>query len=152
MLNKREVASDAVGSTAAAAADGDTAPATPATEAAPAPAPKATKQSLFHDDTVSSFFRRLAWSPDGSFVAMPTGLYKQTAAAEPLNTLYIYNRHAFNRPAAHVPGAYVGIVHTRAFMPPCPARGPLREDLPACASNDPAQGARIRATTATTAP
>jgi hypothetical protein len=120
VLNKREVTSDAAGSTAAAAAaDGDIAPATPATEAATAPPQKATKQSLFHDDTVSSFFRRLAWSPDGSFVAVPTGLYKQTAAAEPLNTLYIYNRHTFNRPAAHVPGAHVGspLACIRASMP-----------------------------------
>jgi chromatin assembly factor 1 subunit B len=63
------------------------------------------KQNLFHDDTVTSFFRRLAWSPDGSFVALPTGLYKPSPHAPPLHTLYLYNRHAFNRPAAHVPGA-----------------------------------------------
>lgn len=26
---------------------------------------KPQKQALFHDDTLPSFFRRLAWSPDG---------------------------------------------------------------------------------------
>ncbi|KAM7259852.1 hypothetical protein ACFE04_015593 [Oxalis oulophora] len=30
-----------------------------------------TKSYLFHDETLPSFFRRLAWSPDGSFLLVP---------------------------------------------------------------------------------
>ena len=41
------------------------------TQAAPNPELSASKekpqkQALFHDDTLPSFFRRLAWSPDGA--------------------------------------------------------------------------------------
>ena len=32
------------------------------------------KAYLFHDDTLTSFFRRLAWSPDGSFLLVPSGI------------------------------------------------------------------------------
>ena len=31
------------------------------------------KNHLFHDETLPSFFRRLAWSPDGSFLLVPAG-------------------------------------------------------------------------------
>ena len=32
------------------------------------------KNHLFHDETLPSFFRRLAWSPDGSFLLVPAGI------------------------------------------------------------------------------
>ncbi|BBH05485.1 Transducin/WD40 repeat-like superfamily protein, partial [Prunus dulcis] len=32
---------------------------------------KSAKYHLFHDETLPSFFRRLAWSPDGSFLLVP---------------------------------------------------------------------------------
>ncbi|PNX87428.1 chromatin assembly factor 1 subunit FAS2-like protein, partial [Trifolium pratense] len=32
---------------------------------------QSTKYHLFHDETLPSFFRRLAWSPDGSFLLVP---------------------------------------------------------------------------------
>lgn len=32
------------------------------------------KNHLFHDETLPSFFRRLAWSPDGSFLLVPAGM------------------------------------------------------------------------------
>jgi len=34
------------------------------------------RQCLFHDDTMPSFFRRPAWSPCGSFLAVPAGIYR----------------------------------------------------------------------------
>ncbi|KAJ8630294.1 hypothetical protein MRB53_023617 [Persea americana] len=34
---------------------------------------KLTKSHLFHDETLPSFFRRFAWSPDGSFLLVPAG-------------------------------------------------------------------------------
>lgn len=35
---------------------------------------QSTKSHLFHDETLASFFRRLAWSPDGSFLLVPAGI------------------------------------------------------------------------------
>ncbi|GKC42605.1 chromatin assembly factor 1 subunit FAS2 [Tanacetum coccineum] len=35
---------------------------------------KFAKHYLFHDETLPSFFRRLFWSPDGSFLLVPAGL------------------------------------------------------------------------------
>ncbi|KZV54477.1 hypothetical protein F511_18962 [Dorcoceras hygrometricum] len=32
---------------------------------------KSTRSHLFHDETLPSFFRRLSWSPDGSFLLVP---------------------------------------------------------------------------------
>ncbi|KAG6767437.1 hypothetical protein POTOM_028642 [Populus tomentosa] len=42
-----------------------------------------TKTHLFHDETLPSFFRRLAWSPDGSFLLVPAGSYKIPAVMLP---------------------------------------------------------------------
>lgn len=47
----------------------DAAGATPA-------APSLGKQPLFADDSLPTFFRRLAWSPDGAFLAVPAGVYR----------------------------------------------------------------------------
>jgi chromatin assembly factor 1 subunit B len=49
--------------------------------AAPAPGEKkaSTQQRLFADETVPTFFRRLAWSPEGSFLVVPCGQYKGAA-------------------------------------------------------------------------
>ncbi|KAH1251207.1 Chromatin assembly factor 1 subunit FAS2 [Glycine max] len=57
---------------------------------------KETKFHLFHDETLPSFFRRLAWSPDGSFLLVPAaGLFKLPYriifAVATLNSLYIYD-------------------------------------------------------------
>lgn len=35
---------------------------------------QAGKSHMFHDETLPSFFRRLAWSPDGSFLLVPAGI------------------------------------------------------------------------------
>ena len=37
---------------------------------------KPPRAPLFHDDTMGSFFRRPAWSPCGSFLAVPAGVYR----------------------------------------------------------------------------
>lgn len=34
---------------------------------------QSAKHHLFHDETLPSFFRRLSWSPDGSFLLVPAG-------------------------------------------------------------------------------
>jgi hypothetical protein len=39
--------------------------------------PATTSYKIFHDENVNSFFRRLQFSPDGSLLVVPAGLYKE---------------------------------------------------------------------------
>lgn len=73
-----------------------------------------TKSHLFHDETLPSFFRRLAWSPDGSFLVLPAGLSKHSS--EVINTAYVMSRRDLSRPAIQLPGASKAIVAVR-FCP-----------------------------------
>ncbi|KAE9601323.1 hypothetical protein Lal_00024055 [Lupinus albus] len=66
---------------------------------------KSTKYHLFHDETLPSFFRRLAWSPDGSFLLLPAGSYKIGSASESVNAAYIFSRKDLSRPAIQLPCA-----------------------------------------------
>ncbi|XXG60792.1 hypothetical protein AAC387_Pa04g2617 [Persea americana] len=75
-----------------------------------------TKSHLFHDETLPSFFRRLAWSPDGSFLLVPAGTYKFSNASDVINTAYIFSRRDLTRPALQLPGANKPIVAVR-FCP-----------------------------------
>lgn len=83
---------------------------------------KATKNHLFHDETLPSFFRRLAWSPDGSFLLVPAGSYRISSVTEPINTAYVFSRKDLSRPALQLPGANKPIVVVRF----CPVRFSLR--------------------------
>ncbi|WMV53807.1 hypothetical protein MTR67_047192 [Solanum verrucosum] len=58
---------------------------------------KSIKNHLFLDETLPSFFRRLSWSPDGSFLLVPAGSYKFTPASEPANTAYVFSRKDLTR-------------------------------------------------------
>ncbi|KAL6498025.1 3-oxoacyl-[acyl-carrier-protein] synthase [Orobanche gracilis] len=58
---------------------------------------KSTKSHLFHDQTLPSFFRRLAWSADGSFLLVPAGSHKSTATSDSVNTAYIFSRKDLSR-------------------------------------------------------
>lgn len=70
--------------------------------------------NLYHNETMTSFFRRLTFSPDGSLLFTPAGHYKTslpmtgdpTKTNEDItNTVYIYTRAGFNKPpVAHLPG------------------------------------------------
>ncbi|KAH8816371.1 WD40-repeat-containing domain protein [Xylogone sp. PMI_703] len=70
--------------------------------------------NLYANDTLKSFFRRLTFTPDGSLLLTPAGLYQtQHRAAdetgkpsyEVINTVYIYSRGGINKPPiAHLPG------------------------------------------------
>lgn len=77
---------------------------------------KSGKNYLFHDETLPSFFRRLEWSPDGSFLLVPAGSYKLTPVSEYINTAYIFSRKDLSRPALMLPGASKPIVAVR-FCP-----------------------------------
>ncbi|GBE62308.1 chromatin assembly factor 1 subunit B, putative [Babesia ovata] len=62
-------------------------------------------RSVFMNEELSAFFRRLDWSPDGRFLVTPAGirhnsLFKKEEDAEPKNdsvyTLYIFHRKLIN--------------------------------------------------------
>ncbi|CAB4283470.1 unnamed protein product [Prunus armeniaca] len=77
---------------------------------------KSAKYHLFHDETLPSFFRRLAWSPDGSFLLVPAGSYKISSAPETINTAYVFSRKDLSRPALQLPSACKPVVAVR-FCP-----------------------------------
>ena len=70
--------------------------------------------NIYHNETLTSFFRRLTFAPDGSLLFTPAGHYKIThpgmvdpakLVEEVTNTVYIYTRAGFNKPpVAHLPG------------------------------------------------
>ena len=86
------------------------------------------KHPLFHDETINSFFRRLSWSPDGSFLVIPAGVFPShryqdstgttgtTKSKVVLNTAYIYARGKWAAPVMHLPGHDRPIVAVR-FCP-----------------------------------
>ncbi|KAK4416717.1 Chromatin assembly factor 1 subunit FAS2 [Sesamum alatum] len=83
---------------------------------------KSARSHLFHDETLPSFFRRLAWSPDGSFLLVPAGSLKSTPTSEPVNTAYVFSRKDLSRPALMLPGASKPVVAIRF----CPSTFSLR--------------------------
>ncbi|KAK6333057.1 hypothetical protein TWF718_010881 [Orbilia javanica] len=94
-------------------------PALPLPAVKPVDSPKllslgAKNHLIYCDDAMTSFFRRLAFTPDGSLLFTPAGQYKVThpptldGAKVPddiINTVYIYTRAGLNKPpVAHLPG------------------------------------------------
>ncbi|KAI5077426.1 hypothetical protein GOP47_0007250 [Adiantum capillus-veneris] len=75
-----------------------------------------TKLNLFHDETLPSFFRRLAWSPEGSFLLVPAGIHKFPSETVLTNTAFIISRKDLSRPAVQLPGASKPVVAVR-FCP-----------------------------------
>lgn len=70
--------------------------------------------NIYANETLTSFFRRLTFAPDGSLLFTPAGQYKVSqpsalegskSADEAINTVYIYTRAGFHKPPiAHLPG------------------------------------------------
>ncbi|KAF8453112.1 WD40-repeat-containing domain protein, partial [Terfezia claveryi] len=70
--------------------------------------------NIYFNETLTSFFRRLTFTPDGSLLLTPAGQYKTSLPAsteggkttdEIINTVYIYTRAGLNKPPiAHLPG------------------------------------------------
>lgn len=84
-------------------------------EASPKPLPTSTSiknASLYANETLTSFFRRLTFTPDGSLLLTPAGQYQSQhltvdgkTSNEITNTVYIYTRGGINKPpSAHLPG------------------------------------------------
>ena len=88
-------------------------PAVMAMEASPKPQMGARNASLYANETLTSFFRRLTFTPDGSLLLTPSGQYQTQhqvdkdakPSYEVINTVYIYTRGGINKPPiAHLPG------------------------------------------------
>jgi chromatin assembly factor 1 subunit B len=70
--------------------------------------------TIYANETYTSFFRRLTFTPEGSLLFTPAGQYRTSQPAlmegskptdEVINTVYIYTRAGFNKPPiAHLPG------------------------------------------------
>ncbi|KAK8110829.1 chromatin assembly factor 1 subunit B [Apiospora kogelbergensis] len=85
-------------------------------EPSPKPSSSGMKNaSLYANETLTSFFRRLTFTPDGSLLLTPAGQYqiqhvtaegaRSTNNYEVINTVYIYTRGGINKPPiAHLPG------------------------------------------------
>ena len=78
---------------------------------------KTTRQvHLFQDDSVNHFYRRPAWSPDGSFLLLPCGQHfpnmpPPLGAAKP--TTFVFNRGNLAAPCAHLPSPDKAVVAIR---------------------------------------
>jgi chromatin assembly factor 1 subunit B len=69
--------------------------------------------NIYYNETLTSFFRRLTFTPDGSLLLTPAGQYKVSnptpgdgakSADDIINTVYIYTRAGLNKPPiAHLP-------------------------------------------------
>lgn len=53
------------------------------------------RKSLFVDETVTSFFRRLSWSPDGAFLITPTAQHWDAATRKTQFCTYLFVRGQF---------------------------------------------------------
>ncbi|KAH6590027.1 hypothetical protein BASA50_009729 [Batrachochytrium salamandrivorans] len=114
-------------------------------EAVPAIDPLGVKSKnfrMFHDENLNSFFRRLAFSPDGSLLIVPAGLSREytptqcggqtpsssaesnlypmnktiggTGATSDLHTVYVYGRSGLSSdPILHLPGHKTAAVAVR---------------------------------------
>ncbi|KAI5467370.1 WD40-repeat-containing domain protein [Mariannaea sp. PMI_226] len=69
--------------------------------------------NLYANETLTSFFRRLTFTPDGGLLLTPSGQYQNQFPGERdakptyeiINTVYIYTRGGINKaPIAHLPG------------------------------------------------
>ncbi|ANZ73920.1 BA75_00259T0 [Komagataella pastoris] len=61
--------------------------------------------ALYHNETLQSFFRRMAFSPDGNILATPAGIFKSSDDSPESHTVYLYGRGSLSQaPIAHLPG------------------------------------------------
>jgi chromatin assembly factor 1 subunit B len=64
---------------------------------------------LLHRE-INTYFRRLAWSPDGSFMVVPCGQYKEgsTKDGKVAAVAYVYARSHLGSPVACLPTYPIG--------------------------------------------
>ncbi|XP_064473621.1 chromatin assembly factor 1 subunit B-like isoform X2 [Ornithodoros turicata] len=70
------------------------------------PQAKANKEvkpsRIFYDDTLKSFCRRLAFSPDGELLVAPSGIIEQDEG-KISNSVYVFSRSRLNEPVYYLP-------------------------------------------------
>ncbi|KAL1641477.1 Chromatin assembly factor 1 subunit [Diplodia intermedia] len=84
--------------------------------------------NIYANETLTSFFRRLTFAPDGSLLFTPAGQYKTLNPGNPdgaktsddsINTVYIYTRAGLNKPPiAYLPGHKKPSIALRESPPP----------------------------------
>ncbi|XP_010013141.1 PREDICTED: chromatin assembly factor 1 subunit B [Nestor notabilis] len=62
---------------------------------------EARSYRMFHDDSMKSFFRRLSFTPDGSYLLTPAGCVE--SGENVTNTTYVFSRNNLKRPVGHLP-------------------------------------------------
>ncbi|KAM4904354.1 chromatin assembly factor 1 subunit B [Sylvia borin] len=75
---------------------------------------------MFHDDSMKSFFRRLSFTPDGSYLLTPAGCVE--SGENVTNTTYVFSRKNLKRPVGHLPCPGKGTLAVRC----CPVYFELR--------------------------
>ena len=65
-------------------------------------APDQTHFKAFKDETLPSFFRRLAYSPDGRILVVPSGQYKQETD-KTINCTFVFSRTCLSKPVLYLP-------------------------------------------------
>ncbi|KAK9843501.1 hypothetical protein WJX81_006208 [Elliptochloris bilobata] len=88
---------------------------------------------LFHDEGLNSFFRRLAWSPEGSLLAVPAGLFQARAGGPVQNAAYLYARGQWAAPWLALP-AHKPVVAARFCPVLFAAEPPAAQDAPGAAA------------------
>ena len=99
-----------------------------------------TRPKMFLSEVANTFFRRNSWSPDGSLLILPAGIFRtqigssggeggsnSTDTVKVANTAYVFSRGDFRRPICHFPGHEKVVVATRF----CPVLFRLRTKSPA---------------------
>nr|KAG5708963.1 hypothetical protein BaRGS_009372 [Batillaria attramentaria] len=76
---------------------------------------------LFHDDTLRSFFRRLAFSPDGQLLVAPAGCVDD--GEKQISSTFVFTRGGFTKPASYLPSPTKATVAVRV----CPCLFELRK-------------------------
>ena len=87
------------------------------------------RHALFHDESMPSFFRRPSWSPDGSCLIVPAGIFKAEVQSNEQNTAYLYARGKWTSPVAYVPAQSKPVVSVR-FSPVLLQRDPSDSSTP----------------------
>ncbi len=59
--------------------------------------------NMYLDENINSYFRRLAWSPDGSILLTPMAQFKSQPGVLPTPTVFVFTRGNFDAPAMHLP-------------------------------------------------
>ncbi|NXX33587.1 CAF1B factor, partial [Nicator chloris] len=81
---------------------------------------------MFHDDSMKSFFRRLSFTPDGSYLLTPAGCVE--SGENVTNTTYVFSRNNLKRPVGHLPCPGKGTLAVRCCPVYFELRGASAED------------------------